>query len=125
MLQAGQGGSARARPFAAPPLAQDNATWAQLTHINLCYSLPVLVAGHGCSYHCALSAFGDGGGAGEECWLSPKPEGASGSQCPQFPNPEALAPPLEQQQSSAAPQRWRRAPHAALLLALVVAGVLA
>lgn len=105
---------------------QDNATWAHLTHINLCYGIDALTASHGCAYHCALSAFGGGGGLGDECWLSPQPAGASGSQCPQFPNPGALTPPTERYlQSGAASQRWHCVPHAALLLlALVVAGVL-
>lgn len=103
------------RPALRPP--QDNATWAELWRMNLCDANYELVALHGCSYHCAFSAFGDDAVVGEECWLSQQPDGAPGSQCPTFPKP-----PRADAQSAAV-----RLAHTAVLLPLLalVAAVLA
>lgn len=88
-----------------------------------CYTLNVLQAGHGCSYHCALSVFGEEEGFGEQCWLSEQPEGAPGTQCPTFPSPEALAPPRGQR--SAATRLQPRGVLLPLLVLLLLAAVLA
>lgn len=90
--------------------------------MNLCEANFELLALHGCSYHCALSAFGDDEGRGEECWLSKQPDGAPGSQCPNFPKPPKQWDEPDAQSSAAA-----RLAHAAVLLALLalLAAVLA
>ena len=51
----------------------------------MCKAANLVYATHQCAYQCFLSTFAGGGVAGESCWLSAKPSGAQGTQCPTFP----------------------------------------
>jgi hypothetical protein len=76
--------------FAAKDMPQDASTWARINSVPLCWATTYLRAAHSCSYMCLLSSFSPEPVDDNQCWLSAKPEGASGSQCPSFPAPGYL-----------------------------------
>lgn len=71
---------------ALPCLPQDQEGWARIDSMPLCWTTSYLAAAHACSYACFLGQFAPQPAADNLCWLSPKPEGAAGSQCYSFPN---------------------------------------
>lgn len=67
-------------------MAQDAASWPALSRIQLCWSIPFLLATHVCSYSCALSQYApEAAGSMSMCWLSAQPAGAPGTACPSWP----------------------------------------
>lgn len=73
-------------PFAGKDMPEDAATWEQLTSMPLCWATSYLTAAHACSYMCYTSAFAPEPVENNICWLSAKPAGQLGTQCPGFPN---------------------------------------
>ncbi|KAL4418858.1 hypothetical protein ABPG77_002925 [Micractinium sp. CCAP 211/92] len=73
-------------PFAGSDMPEDASTWEQLNSMPLCWATSYLTAAHGCSYMCFTSAFAPEPVDNNLCWLSAKPPGQLGSQCPGFPN---------------------------------------
>lgn len=66
--------------------SQDQAAWDRIDTMPLCWTPSYLAAAHLCSYRCYLAQHAPQPEADNLCWLSPKPGGAAGSQCPTFPN---------------------------------------